>query len=106
MGAARYVGRVGGLAVALGVGTAILGGHGMAWADTGDSGAGASSPSSSSSSARRVFGVRVARGRVGHQRRSVGNHRDHFGWCDGHDGHDRGFHHTAEEAAAQQLRGR
>ena len=29
MGAARYVGRVGGLAVALGVGTAILGGHGV-----------------------------------------------------------------------------
>ena len=46
MGAARYVGRVGGLAVALGVGTAILGGHGVAWADTGDSGSGASSSSS------------------------------------------------------------
>jgi hypothetical protein len=34
MGAARYVGRVGGLAVALGVGTAIATGHGVASAET------------------------------------------------------------------------
>jgi Domain of unknown function (DUF4185) len=34
MGAASYVGRVGGLAVALGVGTAIATGHGMASAET------------------------------------------------------------------------
>jgi hypothetical protein len=33
MGAASYVGRVGRLAVALGVGTAIASGHGVAWAD-------------------------------------------------------------------------
>jgi hypothetical protein len=33
MGAASYVGRVGRLAVALGVGTAIATGHGVAWAD-------------------------------------------------------------------------
>ncbi len=37
MGAAAYVGRVGGLAVALGVGTAIATGHGVAAAETGDS---------------------------------------------------------------------
>ena len=37
MGASRYVGRVGGLAVALGVGTAILTGQGVAYADTGTS---------------------------------------------------------------------
>ena len=34
MGAAGYVGRVGGLAVALGVGTAIVTGHGVASAET------------------------------------------------------------------------
>ncbi|WP_101952976.1 DUF4185 domain-containing protein [Mycobacterium sp. 3519A] len=37
MGAAAFVGRVGGLAVALGVGTAIATGHGVAVADTTDS---------------------------------------------------------------------
>jgi beta-galactosidase len=42
MRAAWYVGRVGGLAIALGVGTALLNGHGVASADTGD---GASTPS-------------------------------------------------------------
>ena len=33
MGAARYVGRIGGLAVALGIGTALLTGYGVASAD-------------------------------------------------------------------------
>jgi Domain of unknown function (DUF4185) len=33
MGASAYVGRVGGLAVALGVGAAVATGHGVAWAD-------------------------------------------------------------------------
>jgi hypothetical protein len=37
MGAAAYIGRVGGLAVALGVGTAIATGHGVASAETTDS---------------------------------------------------------------------
>ena len=46
MGAAGYVGRVGGLAVALGVGTAIATGHGVAWAETTDS---ASPPSTDTS---------------------------------------------------------
>ena len=48
MGAAHYVGRIGGLAVALGVGSAVFTGQGVAWADaTGDS---ASQPSSSETS--------------------------------------------------------
>ena len=34
MGYARYIGRVGALAIALGVGAAVAGGHGIAWADT------------------------------------------------------------------------
>lgn len=47
MGAATYIGRVGGLAVALGVGTALIAGHGTALADDGS----ASSTSSASDSA-------------------------------------------------------
>ena len=39
MGASRYVGRVGGLAVALGVGAAMFSGSGLAWADSGSRGA-------------------------------------------------------------------
>ena len=39
-GYARYIGRVGGLAFALGIGAAVLTGHAVASADTGDSGAG------------------------------------------------------------------
>jgi len=46
MGAATNVGRVGGLAVALGVGSAVFTGQGVAWADEADS-----SPSKSSTSA-------------------------------------------------------
>ena len=38
MSAARYVGRVGGLAVALGVGSVIVIGGGVAYADTGSAG--------------------------------------------------------------------
>jgi len=46
MAAAAYVGRVGGLAVALGIGSAVFAGHGVAWAEeTG------SSPSKTSTSA-------------------------------------------------------
>ncbi|MCV7020942.1 CocE/NonD family hydrolase [Mycolicibacterium aichiense] len=53
MGASRFVGRVGGLAVALGVGAAVFStGYGVAWADgsTGSSGAGSNSSSASSGS--------------------------------------------------------
>lgn len=53
MGASRFVGRVGGLAVALGVGAALFStGYGVAWADgaTGSSGAGAHSGSANGAS--------------------------------------------------------
>ncbi|EHB57569.1 X-Pro dipeptidyl-peptidase domain protein [Mycolicibacterium rhodesiae JS60] len=53
MGASRFVGRVGGLAVALGVGAALFStGYGVAWADTstGSSAAGSNSSSSSGNS--------------------------------------------------------
>ncbi len=50
MGASRFVGRVGGLAVALGVGAALFSsGYGVAWAD-GATGSSAAGPNSSSSS--------------------------------------------------------
>jgi hypothetical protein len=49
MGAAAYVGRVGGLAVALGVGTAIVTGQGVAVADDGSPSGSASSASSNES---------------------------------------------------------
>jgi len=51
MGAASYVGRVGGLAVALGVGAAVLAGAGVAAAEDTGSASAASSSSSSSQSA-------------------------------------------------------
>ncbi|MDT5176516.1 MAG: hypothetical protein QOJ95_714 [Mycobacterium sp.] len=51
MGAARYIGRVGSLAVALGVGTAIATGYGVAAADETSTGSASSSSSSSSSTA-------------------------------------------------------
>lgn len=47
--ASAYVGRIGGLAVGLGVGAAILAGAGAAWAETSDSGGSGSSTHSSSS---------------------------------------------------------
>ena len=47
MGAGTYVGRVGGLAVALGIGAAVLTGHGVASAEPSASGAGPSSSGSS-----------------------------------------------------------
>lgn len=50
MGAAAYVGRIGGLAVALGVGSAVFAGHGVAWADDTDSSASSSSSSATSQS--------------------------------------------------------
>ncbi|WP_418003713.1 DUF4185 domain-containing protein [Mycobacterium sp. PDNC021] len=48
MSAARYVGRVGRLAVALGIGTAIASGQGAAWADQADTGAPAGPAAASS----------------------------------------------------------
>ncbi|WNG86893.1 DUF4185 domain-containing protein [Mycobacterium sp. ITM-2016-00317] len=52
MGSAAYVGRVGGLAVALGVGTAVFAGQGVAWADDTDSSTTSSSTSASSDTDR------------------------------------------------------
>ena len=49
MGYARYVGRVGGLAVALGVGVAVASTPGVAWAEPTDTGSSSSSTDSSSS---------------------------------------------------------
>ncbi len=49
-GYARHIGRVGGLAFALGIGAAVLTGGGVAWADTSDSAAGSSESTSASSS--------------------------------------------------------
>lgn len=51
MGAATYIGRVGGLAVALGVGTAVITGHGTALADDGSAASNTASSTSSSASA-------------------------------------------------------
>ncbi|MGX9670296.1 DUF4185 domain-containing protein [Mycobacterium sp. HM-7] len=51
MSAARYVGRVGRLAVALGIGTAIASGQGAAWADQTDAGAPAGPAASSGENA-------------------------------------------------------
>ncbi len=50
MGAARCIGRVGGLAVALGVGAAVFTGYGVAWAEPGSGGSSSSGSSSQSSS--------------------------------------------------------
>ncbi|MDR3664518.1 MAG: DUF4185 domain-containing protein [Mycobacterium sp.] len=50
MGAARYVGRVGRLAIALGIGSAIATGHGVAWADQSDGGASSGHTTGSSTS--------------------------------------------------------
>lgn len=44
MTAGRFVGRVGGLAIALGVGAAVFGGAGAAWADTASAGSPGSAP--------------------------------------------------------------
>lgn len=59
MGACTYVGRVGGLAVALGVGAAVLGGTAVGWADDD---AGSASAASNSSSAQSSRPGREARG--------------------------------------------
>jgi hypothetical protein len=50
-GSARFIGRVGALAVALGLGAAIANGPGIAWADTHESDSSSSADSSSTSSA-------------------------------------------------------
>jgi len=58
MGASRFVGRVGGLAVALGVGAAAFSGAGAAWADTSDPGSDSSGPPQASSAKDSVASAR------------------------------------------------
>lgn len=74
MGASRFVGRVGGLAVALGVGAALFStGYGVAWADgtTGSSGAGSNSSSASGTSGSSGTGSKSATGTTGTSKRMV-----------------------------------
>ena len=68
MGAARYVGRVGGLAIALGVGTAILTGQGVAYADDTD----ASKPATTSTENRTTH---TSTDTVTTDKRPLGKHR-------------------------------
>ncbi|MGP4055019.1 DUF4185 domain-containing protein [Mycobacterium sp. 4D054] len=60
MGSAAYVGRVGGLAVALGVGSTVFAGQGVAWADDTNS-----APSSSTSAATSDTGQKDSPGAAG-----------------------------------------
>ena len=74
MGASRFVGRVGGLAVALGVGAALFSsGYGVAWADasTGSSAGGANSSSSSGTSGPSGTGTKGASKATGSSKRAA-----------------------------------
>ncbi|TMS52135.1 Ig-like domain-containing protein [Mycobacterium sp. DBP42] len=83
MSAARYIGRVGGLALALGVGATVFG-HGVAWADDGTS----STPSSSQSSetgqaaARNATdrGASASTPRPSLRSKGVATQKKHSGW--------------------------
>jgi ABC-2 type transport system ATP-binding protein len=82
MAACSYVGRVGGLAIALGIGSALLGGTALSWAD--DAGTGPSSDrsgstqSSTTGDAPSSVGTRgraaTAAGRGGESPRSAAAH--------------------------------
>ncbi len=71
MGASRYVGRVGGLAVALGVGVAMFSGSGLASADTGSRGA----DSTDASNATESSGSPAARNQPSARRANPGASR-------------------------------
>jgi len=58
MGASQFVGRIGGLAVALGVGAAMFSGAGVAWADRGDAGSSSAAAAEDDASARAPRGGR------------------------------------------------
>ncbi|MCB0950540.1 MAG: peptidase S15 [Mycobacterium sp.] len=80
MGASRYIGRVGGLAVAFGIGTAVLTGYGVASADstssggaTGSSSQGSSGSAASSDSAASTSGAQDSAGSESSQSTSGGN---------------------------------
>jgi len=76
MGAAKFIGRVGGLAVALGVGTAAFAGQGIAAADTGSSaGQDNGSASASSSPSTSSKGSRASSARSAGPSSSVGAQR-------------------------------
>jgi len=68
MGASRYIGRIGGLAVALGVGAAVFTGYGVAWATPasgGESSASSGSTSNSSGSSASSSGAGSAKTSAG-----------------------------------------
>ena len=65
MGASTYVGRVGGLAVALGVGAAVLGGTAVGWADSGADGSSADPGSTQSHVPSRTPHASTAAGETG-----------------------------------------
>lgn len=74
MGASKFVGRVGGLAVALGVGAALFStGYGVAWADgsTGSSAAGSNSSSAGGASGSSGTGSKGASGTTGTSKRAA-----------------------------------
>ncbi len=82
MGAAAYIGRVGSLAVALGVGTAVVTGHGVAAAD--DTGSGTSSASAGTSnvsdtSTTAGSDTAPARGAASAPEPTAGSAKDHDG---------------------------
>ena len=85
MSAARYVGRVGGLAVALGVGSVIVIGGGVAYADTATSGmtgvshdTSSSAPAAGQNKSEKVKKVKTYDGR---SRRAKPLHPDHVFPC-------------------------
>jgi ABC-2 type transport system ATP-binding protein len=97
MGAARYVGRLGGLAVALGVGTAVFVGQGVALADAGSGASGASAKAGSPASSRsNAASERVIGSGAGHKTSGRGNRRSDVPTSRGTDG--RGRHRTASGA--------
>lgn len=62
MGASHFVGRVGGLAVALGVGVAVFNGVGVAWADSGSADTGSRGASAADSNSSNAAPARARRG--------------------------------------------
>ncbi|MGI9164191.1 MAG: CocE/NonD family hydrolase [Mycobacterium sp.] len=62
MGASQFVGRVGGLAVALGVGVAVFNGVGVAWADSGSADSGSRGASAAHSDSSNAGPTRARRG--------------------------------------------
>lgn len=76
MGASSYVGRIGGLALALGVGAAVVAGGGTAWADSGSDGAGMDSssaqPATRGGGAKASSGAQTSKSASGNNSRPAG----------------------------------